>query len=40
MKKTNTATQTQTRAKKNLFGLSSHQLKLVIGGTGVIPSKP
>jgi len=31
---------TATPAKKNLFGLSSKQLRLVAGGSGVIPSEP
>ena len=35
MNKQNTKTN-QRPAKKNLFGLSREQMKLVVGGTGVI----
>ena len=38
---TKTATpKAATPAKKPLFGLSGSQLKLVVGGTGIVPSKP
>jgi hypothetical protein len=37
--KTN-ATPKTVPAKKSLFGLSGAQLKLVVGGTGVIVGKP
>jgi hypothetical protein len=39
MKKTNSSTKTDTTTsttKKSLFGLSGAQLKLVVGGSGVI----
>jgi hypothetical protein len=37
---TTTTTPKAIPAKKNLFGLSSTQLKIVVGGSGVIDSKP
>ena len=43
MKKTNSSTKTDTTTsttKKSLFGLSGTQLKLVVGGAGIIPSTP
>jgi hypothetical protein len=41
MNKTNSSTKTDnatSTTKKSLFGLSGAQLKLVVGGTGVIPN--
>ena len=43
MKKTNSSTKTDTTTsttKKSLFGLSGTQLKLVVGGTGVVHNIP
>lgn len=41
MTKTTTATpKTATPAKKPLFGLSGSQLKLVVGGSGILPDHP
>jgi hypothetical protein len=38
---TKTATpKAATPAKKPLFGLSGSQLKLVVGGSGVVPNTP
>ena len=38
---TKTATpKAATPAKKPLFGLSGSQLKLVVGGSGIVPEKP
>ena len=37
---TKTTTPKAAPAKKNLFGLSGTQLKLVVGGTIVIPNTP
>ncbi len=41
MKKTNSFTKTETaNQKKALFGLSGTQLKLVVGGGGIIIENP
>ena len=37
---TKTAPKTATPSKKPLFGLSGSQLKVVVGGQGVIPQNP
>lgn len=38
--KTKPTTKTDTRKPRRLFGLSEDQLKMVVGGTGVIQSSP
>lgn len=35
-----TTTKTDTRKSRKLFGLSNDDLKMVLGGTGVIVSHP
>jgi len=40
MKTKPATTKTDTRKSRTLFGLSSDQLKMVVGGTGVIQDSP
>jgi hypothetical protein len=40
MKTKPATTKTDTRKSRSLFGLSNDQLKMVVGGTGVVVQSP